>query len=832
MKKTFCAFIFLLIIPLFSFAKPAFVVAPFLQSLTLANNTSADVAIVIQNNTTVNQTITNLTPQIPPDSLVTATIVENHCGLLSPNENCDALFRLTSLNTLGNGKLNLSVCSFNGSLCSRIVQDITVLNTSLASIDVFPTNSSIASGTTEQFSAFGKYSDGSTQDITNTVTWSSSDITKATISNTSGSQGLASGVAAGNSTITASLNNVSGSTTLTVTAATLSSITVIPATSTIANGTTQQFYAIGIYSDNSHQNLTSQVTWSSSDPSIATISNVSGSAGQATGKGVGSATLTASFGAVSGTAALSVTAATLSEITVTPAAPSIANGEELQFHATGIYTDNTTIDLTNVVTWSTSSALIAVISNLSAHKGLALARNVGTTTVTAQLGNLSGTTDLQVTAAVLQAIDVSPEITSLAAGETQQYTATGIFSDNSIQDISNNVFWGSSDNSIATVSNLGLATGVALGTASISAMQQGITGTASLIVRAATLLSIAVTPSNPTIQRGTQQQFTATGTYSDASTKDLTTQATWLSNTPTTAVISNAPGTEGVASALSAGSTTIRAISSGVTGSTTLTVTIPTLTSIAITPANASIPTLTSMQYKATGTYSDASTKDLTQEVTWRSSNILRAIISNFRNSKGVVVGISSGSTTISASLNGISGTTSLSIASVNIGDSLNGGIVGCLSGGINNLVVANTNNSTGIVWGGSGTATNAQSQVNGATNTSTIVSVLGAGTTYAAGLCDAYEIDSAGNSPCVGGNTCYNDWFLASTNQTSCLQNNRNQIDGFDRALYWTSTEYSLSSRFNAYSQTFANGGNGPSPSSKSDLNEVRCVRLINGTS
>ena len=85
---------------------------------------------------------------------------------------------------------------------------------------------------------------------------------------------------------------------------------------------------------------------------------------------------------------------------------------------------------------------------------------------------------------------------------------------------------------------------------------------------AATLTSIAVTPANPSIEVGGTQQFTATGTYSDGSTQNLTGSVTWASSNTGVATINSA----GLATAVSAGSTTISATLSGVTGSTTLTV--------------------------------------------------------------------------------------------------------------------------------------------------------------------------------------------------------------------------------------------------------------------
>src|SRR5205823_942086 len=164
--------------------------------------------------------------------------------------------------------------------------------------------------------------------------------------------------------------------------------------------------------------------------------------------------------------------------------------------------------------------------------------------------------------------------------------------------------------------------GGAQGASQISA-SSGVTGSTTLTVGPATLVSIAVTPANPSIPKGTTQQFTSTGTYSDGSTLDLTSSATWVSSNPVVATI-NAGGLAGGAAA---GTSQVSASSSGVTGSTTLTVGPALLLSIALTPANPSTPQGGTQQFTATGTYSDGSMLDVTSSATWVSSNSAVATI-------------------------------------------------------------------------------------------------------------------------------------------------------------------------------------------------------------
>src|SRR5262245_63574770 len=148
---------------------------------------------------------------------------------------------------------------------------------------------------------------------------------------------------------------------------------------------------------------------------------------------------------------------------------------------------------------------------------------------------LPGTGRLQ--AATLQSIAVTPANPSIAKGLTQQFTATGTFSDNSTQNLTNQVTWASATTSVATINSTGLATGVAPGTSTISAMLGGVTGSTTLTVTAGGPQSSAVTPANPSLAKGLTQQFTATGTFSDNSTQNLTNQVTWASATPSVATI-------------------------------------------------------------------------------------------------------------------------------------------------------------------------------------------------------------------------------------------------------------------------------------------------------
>jgi hypothetical protein len=358
-------------------------------------------------------------------------------------------------------------------------------------------------------------------------------------------------------------------------------------------------------------------------------------------------------------------AKTVRSIEITPATASIAAGTDTQFQATAIYSDESHADVTDKVTWSSSSSGTAKISNDSSSMGLATGLAVGSADITAALGSVtSPAVTLKVTAATLVSIAVTPATPSIPVGVTQQFTATGTFSDRTTQDLTTQVTWSSSSPGTASISNAsgseGLATGVAVGSTDISAALGSVTSTAvPLNVTAATLVSIAVTPAAASIPVGLTQQFVATGTYTDQSTQDLTTQVSWNSDTPGTATVSNASGSKGLATGVAIGTTNVSATLGSVTSPTVpLNVTAATLQSIAVTPANPSIPAGMTQQFTAIGTYSDQSTQDLTTQATWTSDAPTTASVSNASGSNGLATGLVVGTANVSATLGAVSSPT------------------------------------------------------------------------------------------------------------------------------------------------------------------------------
>ena len=260
-------------------------------------------------------------------------------------------------------------------------------------------------------------------------------------------------------------------------------------------------------------------------------------------------------------------------------------------------------------------------------------------------------------AATLTSLAVSPASATIATGAKQVLVATATYSDGSTHDVSTTAAWASATPASATVgASTGLVTGVAPGTAAITATFNGKTANSSLTVTGVALTALAVVPQNLTVQLAATRQLAVIGTYSDASTADVTTTSTFSSATPATASVSNG----GLVTGMASGSSIVTASFGGISANTTVTVPAVTLLSIAVTPANASIAVGATRQFVATAQYSDLSNAVI--NAAWTSSATATATVGA---SSGLATGVAPGITNISASFGGKSGSAALTVTAV-----------------------------------------------------------------------------------------------------------------------------------------------------------------------
>jgi trimeric autotransporter adhesin len=535
-----------------------------------------------------------------------------------------------------------NVTAKSGTMQASATLAVNNASVGLTSITLSPLVSTLAVHTTQQLTATGAYADGSSRDLTSNVTWSSSSTAAATVD----VNGLVTGVAAGTTSITAALGGITQSMTLTITAPTITSISITPEGFTVPIGISQQFVASAVYSDGSSQDLVSGVTWTSSLPSAATID----ANGGATTLAAGTTTITATVGSLTDSTTLTVVPAHLTSISVLPATATMAVGTLQPFTATGIFDDGST-QLLPSIQWSSSASNVLSI----ASTGLATAVSAGTSTVTAASGGISGSATVTVTSATLVSLAIAPLNSSMPIGATRQFTATGTFNDSTTRDMTLSVLWGSSNGSIASIDDKGLVSSSATGQVTISANWGSITQSTLLTVSTVKLVSITVNPANGRVAPHTSAPFTAVGNFSDGSTANLKT-VSWKSSKPQFASIRSS----GLAHGKKAGTVTISATSSGVTGTATLVIGTGTLVSVIVSPVNPVVSSGSTQQFAAIGSFSDGTTQDITYNSHWSSSAATIATIANNPSVAGLATTTSPGTTTIGVNSKGATNSTNL----------------------------------------------------------------------------------------------------------------------------------------------------------------------------
>jgi uncharacterized protein YjdB len=255
------------------------------------------------------------------------------------------------------------------------------------------------------------------------------------------------------------------------------SVTVVPESARLPVGTTIDLVAT-VRDINGNILAGYPVTWRSSDAAIASVS----AAGRVTAHAVGAVTMTASAADRSATSAITVDPAPpvpVSSVEVSPAAATVQPGATAQLTAVARDAAGNVLP-GRAITWSSGSDAIATVS----ETGLVTGVTAGATTITATSEGVSGTAAVTVTPLPpppVASVTVTPATASIVVGQTRQLTAT-------LRDAGGNVLtgraisWTTSASGVATVSNTGLVTAVAVGSATITATSEGVNGTASVTV--------------------------------------------------------------------------------------------------------------------------------------------------------------------------------------------------------------------------------------------------------------------------------------------------------------------------------------------------------------
>ena len=535
---------------------------------------------------------------------------------------------------------------------------VTVTAAPLTTLTIVPSAFSLDVGDTSQARAQGTFADGSTSDVTEQCAWTATDAAIAGVSTTSGIRGTVSAVAPGTTVIAASLQGIQATASVTVRLPVTYRLVIAPSTATIRATESQAFTATKLGSDGSTSDVTASATWTSSSPTVATMTNA-----VATGVNPGTTTVSALASGLSASATLTVTtgSATATSLRVSPASAIIAVGATSNFVATLVFSDGSAQDVTATATWSSNATTTATVS-----AGVTRGVSAGAATITATSNGFSASATVTVTAVApgLVSLELQPASGTLAAGATQLVIVIARFADASTQDVTALASLSSTATAVATVSGATI-TAVATGTTTILATYNGLTtsGTWTVPAPAATVSSIVVTLTPATIDIGATAAASAIAIFSDGTRQDVTATATWNSSQTSIATVQSGRSVpvRGVAS----GTSTIRATFSGVSGSATITVRSATITNLLIVPPSATMAVGDTRAFMAQAVYSDNTTADVTQQGSWTSATPSVATVSDTSGTKGSVVAIAAGTSNVTVSFGGRTATARITVARI-----------------------------------------------------------------------------------------------------------------------------------------------------------------------
>jgi len=519
------------------------------------------------------------------------------------------------------------------------IAEVTVNPTPVASVRLTPPNQNLLVGQTVQLGAETLDADGNVL-TGRPVEFTSSNAAVATVSNT----GLVTALVPGSAIITAASEGKSAPSSITVSSVPVASVAVTPTGSQIVVGQTTQLNAEP--RDASGQPLVGRaVSWSSSDPNVASVS----STGLVTAVAPGQATITATSEAAAGTSTIGVSPKPVSSVIISPGQGSVTVGQTLQLSA------QVTDDQGNVLTgrpisFTSGTPAVATISATGLVTGVA----PGSTTITATSEGKTGTATVTVTPIPVAKVEITPSTPNVTVGETVQLNVS-VQGPNNQELTGRTVTWSSGAPSVASVSPTGVVSGLAPGTAIIFANVEGVLGSATVTVKQVPVGSVVVSPQTASVPVGGAVQLSAS--VRDASGAELQGRLVgWTSSDETIAVVSS----EGRVSGIKIGTATITASSEGKSGTATVTVTAAAVASVNVTPPTASITvgqttTLTAQPLDANG---NALTG---RAVAWASSNAGVATVSD----AGVVTGVAPGDATITATSEGKSGTATVTVTPI-----------------------------------------------------------------------------------------------------------------------------------------------------------------------
>ena len=507
-------------------------------------------------------------------------------------------------------------------------------NARVASIELEPDEVVVAVGAVAPLTAVLRDAGGNA--VNAPVIWTSSDTSVARVS----ASGVVTARQVGDAKIAVTAQGISATADVNVSPQSVSSVRITPNPASVRVGGTTQLLAEAL-DGNGNLLPGRSITWTSSSNSIASIDNN----GVVTGRRPGAVTITATSENRSGTAALTVNLLPVGSIVLNPTLDTLHLGETLQLAFT-LRDENGNPITGRQVSWKSSLPQVASVTS----GGNVTALAPGKAIITATSESRTATSEIVVVARPVNTVSVTPLASTVEVGSTVTLSAT-LRDDQGSVLTGRDVNWISGNTSVATVNGNGVVTGVAPGTVNIQATSEGRSGSAAVTVTAVPVFSVTVSPGTATILTGRTTTLTATARSRNGAVLSGR-QVRWTSGANGVATVAD----NGVVTGVSQGTVFIFAEVEGVVGSSTVTVQRPPVAEVIVTPASPTVGVGETKQMVAIVRDGDRNVLD--RQVTWSSSDDTTVFIT----SGGIIIPFRKGSATITATVDGVTGSTVVTV--------------------------------------------------------------------------------------------------------------------------------------------------------------------------
>ena len=524
----------------------------------------------------------------------------------------------------------------------------------LVSISVSPSETVVSPAGKVTLKVTGTYSDASSQDVTSVAQFVSSDQKIATVLGN-----VVTALTTGRVTIIATMNGLFAISNITIGQTTVVSISLSPSPLSVYSGSffPSGLKASALMSDGSQKDVTSEVTWTSADPTTAPVS----ANGYVQGLNPGTTKITATLGMVQASVTVQVYGQALKHITVRATPPISSPGDFVTIEVLADFDNGQSVPVTATTTLeSSNSGVLKVSSN-----GTGIALSPGKTVITAKLGGQTvGSVEVVVTNATITRIEISPAKLNIDYPNKGAMTATGVYSDQGRYDITRLADWTVDNSNIANFEQpSGTLIPYNLGTTKVYAYYANLMAVADVTVTAGSPVSLDISEPIVIPNYGTYS-VAAYLSYADGNNLDVTNTVVWTSDDPS--IFTYVPLTDSFGNFVAghAGSTKIRAKYGNMT-SKDLAITVISDALLAIDLSDSHLQLSVGSTYdfiSANGTFQDGMSADITRSVVWKTGNPAIATVSNEPNTVGRITGVSMGTTSLTATLGTISATTTVTV--------------------------------------------------------------------------------------------------------------------------------------------------------------------------